>query len=182
MAVSDKIRSEVLERADYRCEYCKTYSRLVGMPLISSKISSYFPQVLEQYYRLIVVTVQCNYQINFQQVAESTNSRYINVNLELSKLLLELTQKQRSLKAERLLKQIIGNTDNEVIFLEHLEILFDTSLQLDPLRCLQKLARNYSIVTVWSGNIESNYLIYAEREHPEYKSYLIDNFLVINLE
>ncbi len=112
--------------------------------LISSKISSYFPQALEYYHRLIVVPVQCDYKINFQQVAESSNSRYINVNLKLSKLLLELTQKQRSLKAERLLKQIIGNTNNEIIFLEHLEILFDTSLQLDPLRCLQKLARPFA--------------------------------------
>jgi ATP-dependent helicase/nuclease subunit A len=149
--------------------------------LIYSKISSYFPQVLEQYHRLIIVPVQYNYKINFQQVAESTNSRYINVNLELSKLLLELTQKQRSLKAERLLKQIIGNTNNEIIFLEHLEILFDTSLQLDPLRCLQKLARNCTIVALWSGNVENNHLIYAEREHPEYKIYPIDGFLVVNL-
>lgn len=150
--------------------------------LISSKISSYFPQVLKQYHRLIIVPVKYNSKNNFQQVAESNNSRYINVNLELSKLLLELTQKQRSLKAERLLKQIIGNTDNEVIFLEHLEILFDTSLQLDPLRCLQKLARNCTIVAVWSGNVENNHLIYAEREHPEYKIYPVDGFLVVNLE
>ncbi len=157
--------------------------------LIYSKISSYFPQAVEQYHRLIVVPVQDNYKINFQQVAESNNSRYINVNLELSKLLLELTQKQRyvplpraSLKAERLLKQIIGNIDNKVIFLEYLEILFDTSLQLDPLRCLQKLARNCTIVTVWSGNVENNHLIYAEWEHPEYKSYPIDGFLVVNLQ
>ena len=88
----------------------------------------------------------------------------------------------RSLKAERLLKQIIGNTNNEIIFLEHLEILFDTSLQLDPLRCLQKLARNCTIVALWSGNVENNHLIYAEREHPEYKIYPIDGFLVVNLE
>lgn len=150
--------------------------------LISSKISSYFPQALEQYHRLIVVPLECNSKINFQQVAESSNSRYINVNLLLTKRLLELTQKQRSLKAERLLKEIIGNTNNEIIFLEHLEILFDTSLQLDPLRCLQKLACNYTIVAVWSGKIENNHLIYAEREHPEYKSYPVDGFLAVNLE
>ncbi|MBA3923416.1 MAG: BREX-3 system P-loop-containing protein BrxF [Nostocaceae cyanobacterium] len=150
--------------------------------LISSKISSYFSQAVGQYYRLIVVPVQSTTRINFRQVAESTNSRYINVNLELSGLLLELTQKQRSLKAEGLLKQIIGNTDNEVIFLEHLEILFDASLQLDPLRCLQKLARDRTIVVVWSGDMENNHLIYASAEHPEYKSYPIDGFLVVKLE
>jgi ATP-dependent helicase/nuclease subunit A len=149
---------------------------------VSTKISQYLPLVLEQYYRLIIVPVQNNYQIDFQRIADSNNHRYINVNLALSKLLLELTQKQRSLKAERLLQGIIRNTNNEIIFLEHLEILFDTSLQLEPLRCLQKLARNCTIVAVWSGNIENNHLIYAEREHPEYKSYPVDGFLVLNLE
>ncbi|KAF3885694.1 MULTISPECIES: HNH endonuclease [Nostocales] len=38
MAIPDKIRSEVLARAGFRCEYCKTYSRLVGMPLVMEHI------------------------------------------------------------------------------------------------------------------------------------------------
>ena len=157
-------------------------TKIADYELISSKISSCFPQALEQYHRLIIVPVKNNYQIDFQQVAESINGQYINVNLELSKLLLELTQKQRLLKAERLLKQIIESTNSQVIFLEHLEILFDTSLQLDPLRCLQKLSRNYTIIAIWKGKIENNRLVYAEREHPEYKSYSLDGFLVVNLE
>jgi ATP-dependent helicase/nuclease subunit A len=150
--------------------------------LISSEISSYFLQAAELYYRLIIVPVQNTSQINFQQVAKLTNSRYINVNLELSRRLLELTQKQRLLKAEGLLKEIIGNTDNQVIFLEHLGILFDASLQLDPLLCLQKLARNRTIVGVWNGKIENNHIIYAEPGHPEYRRYPTEGFLVVKLE
>ena len=38
MAVSEKIRAEVIERAGYRCEYCRTYSRLIGMPLVMEHI------------------------------------------------------------------------------------------------------------------------------------------------
>jgi ATP-dependent helicase/nuclease subunit A len=94
---------------------------------------------------------------------------------------LELTQRQRALKAEELLKQIVAHNNNEVIFLEHLEILFDDSLELNPLGCLQKLARNRIIVAVWNGSIENNCLIYAEYGHPEYESYLIKDFLVVNL-
>ena len=93
-----------------------------------------------------------------------------------------MTQKQGLLKEERLLKQIIESTNSQIIFLEHLEILFDNSLQLDPLWCLQKLARNYTIIAIWKGKIENNRLVYAEREHPEYKSYSLDDFLVVNLE
>ena len=157
--------------------------------LISTKISSYFPQVAELYYRLIIIPCDaCGRQsdrtqlINFEKIAEFGNNRYINVNLELSRELLELTQRQRSFKAEELLKKIIGNHDNRVIFLEHLEILFDSSLNLDPLQCLKKLARNRTIVARWHGNIENNNLIYAELGHPEYRRYPVKDFLIVNLE
>ncbi|BAZ14344.1 hypothetical protein NIES4071_61870 [Calothrix sp. NIES-4071] len=98
-----------------------------------TQLVSYSAQVAEQYYRLIIIPYQSTSQINFQQIAEATNSGYINVNLELSRHLLELTQRQRALKTEELLKKIVSDNDNEVIFLEHLEILFDVSLKLNPL-------------------------------------------------
>lgn len=147
-----------------------------------TQLTSYFRQAAEQYYRLIIIPYQNTSPINFRQIAENTNSGYINVNLELSRRLLELTQRQRALKVEELLKQIVAHNNNEVIFLEHLEILFGVSLKLNPLGCLQKLARNRIIVAVCNGSIENNHLIYAEPEHPEYKIYSIDGFLVVNLE
>jgi 5-methylcytosine-specific restriction endonuclease McrA len=39
MSISEKIRSEVLARANYRCEYCRTNSRLIGMPLVMEHIT-----------------------------------------------------------------------------------------------------------------------------------------------
>lgn len=149
--------------------------------LIAAKVSSYFPQVAEHYYRLIIVPGFRTGNINFQKIAEVSNNRYINVNLELSRELLELTQKQRPLKAEELFRKIIGNNDNQVYFLEHLEILFDTSLQLDPLQCLQKLARNNIIVAKWDGIVDNNNLIYAEG-HSEFRRYPVKDFLIVNLE
>ncbi len=146
------------------------------------KISSYFPQVAELYYRLIIVPCDRTQKINFQQIAELGSNKYININLELSRELLELTQRQRSLKAEELLRKIVGNADTQVYFLENLEILFDTSLKLDPLQCLQKLARNRTIVARWDGKIENNNLIYAELGHPEYHRYPVKHFLIVNLE
>jgi hypothetical protein len=38
MGIPDKVRSEVLARANYHCEYCRTYSRLTGMPLVMEHI------------------------------------------------------------------------------------------------------------------------------------------------
>jgi len=38
MAISEKLRAEVIERAYYQCEYCQSNSRLIGMPLIIEHI------------------------------------------------------------------------------------------------------------------------------------------------
>ena len=136
--------------------------------LLSSQITSQLDKVAEQYYRLIVIVVLPggSRTIKFRACAECIDSQYININLELSRRLLELTTRQRSLQVQRLLKDIIGNTNNRVVLLDNIEILFDVSLKLDPLKCLQGLARNRTVVAVWNGSFD-NYLTYAEPNHPE---------------
>jgi 5-methylcytosine-specific restriction endonuclease McrA len=42
MAISDKVRQQICAAANYRCEYCKTSSKLTGMPLVMDHI---LPQV-----------------------------------------------------------------------------------------------------------------------------------------
>ena len=57
----------------------------------------------------------------------------MNVNLELSKRMLELTRTQRSRQVERLLKEVIAAAPGDVVLLDNLEILFDTGLEVEPL-------------------------------------------------
>lgn len=38
MSISDSLRQRVIEEANYRCEYCKTSSRLTGTPLVMEHI------------------------------------------------------------------------------------------------------------------------------------------------
>lgn len=44
MTISEQLRHQVIAEADYRCEYCKTSSRLTGIPLVMEHI---LPRVLE---------------------------------------------------------------------------------------------------------------------------------------
>jgi 5-methylcytosine-specific restriction endonuclease McrA len=37
-AISDATRQQLFAEADYRCEYCRTSRRLIGMPLVSDHI------------------------------------------------------------------------------------------------------------------------------------------------
>ncbi len=61
--------------------------------------------------------------------------------------------------------------DPSLILLDNIEILFDVAFKQDPLRLLQRLSRNRTVVASWNGTVDDGYLVYATPEHPEYRRY-----------
>ena len=55
--------------------------------------------------------------------------------------------------------------------LDNTEILFSPELQQYPLRLLQMLSRNRTVVAAWAGKQEGESLTYADPAHPEFKRY-----------
>ncbi|HEX5731679.1 MAG TPA: BREX-3 system P-loop-containing protein BrxF [Blastocatellia bacterium] len=139
-------------------------------------------QVAELYHRLILVVSPSGWGKTspLQEAARETGGRYINVNLELSQRLLDLTEHQRSLKTPLLLREIVESGVCEVVLLDNIELLFDLSLRQDPLRLLQGLSRNRTIIASWSGSLEKGHLIYAEPGHPEYRTYPAKDLVIVN--
>src|SRR5690349_9119513 len=93
--------------------------------------------------------------------------------------MLELTRTQRSRQVERLLKEVIAAAPGEVVLLDNLEILFDTGLEVEPLRLLQVSSRNRTVVATWSGNYVGGTLTYAEPGHPEFVQFKKVDAIVI---
>lgn len=104
-----------------------------------------------------------------RDIAEEFGSTVINVNLAISRELLELTSKQRALRLPGILDQVVNQIQSPVL-LDNIEILFDKNLKQDPLRLLQGFSRNRTIVASWNGTMHSGKLLYAEAGHPEYRS------------
>ena len=127
-------------------------------------------QAAGQYYRLVILAgaPASGKTTALQSVAQKLGSPLVNVNLELSKRMLELTRTQRSRQVERLLKEVIAAAPGEVVLLDNLEILFDTGLEVEPLRLLQVSSRNRTIVASWNGSFRDGTLTYAEPGHPEF--------------
>ena len=67
-------------------------------------------------------------------------------------------------------------------FDDNLEILFDKDLKQDPLRLLQSLSRNRSVVASWNGKKLKGKLTYAELDHPEYRGYDLDDTLIVCMD
>lgn len=175
-------------------------------------------QAAELYHRLMLVVASAGTgkTTALQAVRDLTGAPLININLELSLRMLELTERQRALRLPGILREVIGNGQNDLpapqskatrqagmILLDNLEVIFDVGLKQDPLRLLQGLSRNKTVVVAWNGEIRTEgrglrteqpahldsalntqssalYLTYAAPAHPEYRRYPIHDFLVVS--
>ena len=82
--------------------------------------------------------------------------------------MLELSRTQRSRPVERLLKEVIAVASGGVVLLDNIEILFDGGLEVEPLRILQMICRNRTIVASWNGNFQGGTPNCAEPGDPEF--------------
>ena len=93
--------------------------------------------------------------------------------------MLEFTQRKRALRAAGILSDIVDNAAADVVLLDNIEVLFSPELQQDPLRLLQRLSRNRTIVAAWPGVLDGEHLLYAEPSHPEHRRYPKPEAIVI---
>lgn len=136
------------------------------------------------YHRLVLVVapVGTGKTAALQQVHERTAAPLINVNLELSLRMLDFTERQRTLQLPRLLAEILAANKTDLILLDNTELLFDISFKQDPLRLLQGLSRNKTVVSTWCGCVQGGNLTYATPGHPEYRRYPIQDILIVQSE
>ena len=147
---------------------------------VADQIIRKVKQAAELYHRLLLVVAPAGAgkTTALHYVRDRAGAPLVNVNLELSRQMLELTERQRALQLPRLLREIVGNGGGEMILLDNIEVIFDVGLKQDPLRLLQGLSRNKTVVAAWNGTIVEDSLTYAAPDHPEYRRYPMRDFLV----
>ena len=161
----------------------------------------------ELYHRLILMVgpAGSGKTSALQEVSASTSAPLVNVNLELSRRMLYLTERQRALQLPLLLQDVCASSverqASDVLLFDNIEILFDVRLKQDPLRLLQGLSRNRTIVAAWPGSVIGSiidhfafgkqdtrrsthdagpYLTYAVQDHPEYRRYPIRDLVIVD--
>jgi hypothetical protein len=114
-----------------------------------------------------------------RSLAAQTQYPMLNLGAELSRRLLDLTERQRVLQLPRLLDETLTSTGAGAVIFDNTEILFDPMLRQDPLRLLHGLSRNKTIIASWLGAVETGHLTYATPEHPEFRRYPVDDLLFV---
>ena len=139
--------------------------------------------VNQRFYRLLLIVgpyEREQYDI-VNQVSKKIDAPVVNINLDVSRQLLELPGKQRPLNAAKILDSIIKSLTKDTFIFKNIELLFQAALKTDPLRLFKNISRNKTLIAAWNGCITDNYLIYAAPGHPDYKKYPTDDLNIINL-
>ena len=155
---------------DYAKDRSYTTTQMNDDPVAA--ILSYAEAAQDLYHRLILVVGPggSGKTATLRAVAAHAGAPVLNLNLELSRRLLDLTARQRLLEVPRVLDDLIGR-DRPLVLLDNTELLFDPTFGQDPLALLQRASRNRTIVAAWNGTLDNGYLSYAEPGHPEYRRY-----------
>ncbi len=124
----------------------------------------------QMYYRLLVVVSDDNAKAG-QRVGETLGIRRIDVGEKLGEVLMEVSARRRPLEVAGLLEDLLDGAGGDEALLDHIEILFEKSLKLEPLTLLKSVSRRRLIVVMWSGVVEAGNLVYGVPGHPEYRSY-----------
>jgi len=94
---------------------------------------------------------------------------YLNLNLALSQRLLEFKAQDRPVQALNVLNDLLAGPG--LLLVDNIELLFEPTLQLDPLRALKSASRRHSMMAAWPGTLDKGHLTYAVPGHPEYRRY-----------
>jgi hypothetical protein len=140
--------------------------------------------VNRQFYRLLLIVGPCERvrENVVKQVSEKINAPVININLAVSRQLLELPGKQRPLNTAKIIDSIIKSLTKNTFIFKNIELLFHAALETDPLRLFKNISRDKTLIAAWNGFIKDNYLIYAAPGHPDYKKYPTNDLNFIDLQ
>lgn len=113
-----------------------------------------------------------------QVLGKNSGATALNIGLALGSRLAAIPQKQRPIQTNTILRELADqHAVGDLLLLDNIELLFDRTLQLDPLDLLKRHAHARRVVAVWPGELRDGRLIYAEMGHPEHQDYGLEGLV-----
>jgi len=130
----------------------------------------------KRYHSKLIVVVGHSAPPLLDHAASEDNLVNVNLGLALSERLIAVPRQDRAKAAAQSFDDLLHELNARVMLLTHIEILFDKTLSIEPLKLLQSSAKNLTLVVAWPGEKTTSSLIYAVPSHPEYRNYKASDF------
>lgn len=108
-------------------------------------------------------------------IVKNVDSQFKNLSKLLSEKLVVLSLKDREQYLHSLVSDLVKEAV-DICYFSRINLLFEESLQADPLKLLQHAAKKKPIIVVWPGSLDSMSLSYAKPGLPDYRSYKLNEF------
>jgi len=178
LTVSDETdQAEIVRMCPFICVIKQ--KSMLGQSIHVTSVSSAYELQAEANKALLRMSVQSSalvLVVNLTaQVIRSAQQTEGLTSLELSEQLCErllpLSRNDRSRQVSDIIAQMLNGIASDVVWLDRIQVLFEPTLELDPLRQLQELARLKPIVAIWPGQITERFLTFSVPGRDDYQSY-----------
>ncbi len=95
----------------------------------------------------------------------------LSVGRELSPVLLAEIPQRRSRAVRQWMKTQLRNISSGPVLCTNIDLLFDPTLKLDPLRLIRDASRVTRLVVTWPGSYVDDVLAYAVPDHSYYRTW-----------
>ncbi|MBA4603547.1 BREX-3 system P-loop-containing protein BrxF [Thermoactinomyces mirandus] len=137
-------------------------------------------EITRHRHQLIFLAGDCG-KYDFRTLAEKIDAIYLNLSLELSHMLMEIPVHKRPRKVDICFREILTGYSQSLFLLDHIDVLFDSSLQLNPGELLENMSRKVVFVIPWYGQVTDSELIYADPGHLEHVRIPINEAMIIQI-
>jgi len=104
-----------------------------------------------------------------RRFADAESIPCLDVGRELSSALIELPASFRPASVEDCFSAMLDDQRETTICLDHLEILFEPSLRLQPVELVRNASRHHTLIASWPGVDEGNALVFGSADHPAHQ-------------
>ena len=103
-----------------------------------------------------------------RRLADAEDGAFVDVGKKLSSSLIEVPVSLRSASVEDCFAACLGESPSAVTCLDHLEILFEPSLRVNPVALIKGASRHAVLVVSWPGTVSTGHLFFGASDHPSY--------------
>lgn len=93
----------------------------------------------------------------------------LDIGQALSQELLSAQTSKRSRRTQQWINGMVSEFTSSAIVCTNISLLFEPSLDLDPLAMFLRLGRNTKLIVMWPGRYQNEVLSYAVPEHSHYR-------------